>query len=241
MAMLSFASVANNDSLISTANNAYNQGLYDSALSVYDQVLQQGYESSELYYNMGNAYFKNNDLPSAILYYEKAAKLHPNDSDIEYNLNIANSMIVDKIEKVPELFYEKWWRFSYNIMGANAWAIVSLVFIALVVIVSGLFIISKTRQHRKISFFIGVVLILFAFATYALASEKYGDNVNNKEAVVFTPSITVKSSPTPNAVDLFVIHDGTKVEIIDRIDSWVEIKIQNGSIGWIPMVAIREI
>lgn len=241
MAMLSFASVANTDALIHTANNAYNEGLYDSALNVYNKVLEQGYESSELYYNIGNAYFKNNDLPSAILFYEKASKLLPNDEDIEYNLSIANSMIVDKIEKVPELFYEKWWEFFYNIMGANAWAIVSLVFIALVIIVVGLFIISKTRQHRKISFFIGVVFIVFAVASYALAYEKYDDNVNNNEAIVFTPSITVKSSPTPNAVDLFVIHDGTKVEIIDKIDNWVEIKIQNGSIGWIPMDAIKEI
>ncbi len=235
------AESANPDSLIRTANNAYNHGLYDSALAVYNQVAKQGFESGELYYNMGNAYYKNDDIPSAILYYEKAAKLMPNDKDVEYNLNILNSMIVDKIDKVPELFYERWWRFFYNVMGANAWAVVSLVFISLVVIFIGLFVISKTRKHRQLTFFVGVVLIVFAVASFTLASDKYNDNIDHREAIVFTPSITVKSSPTPNAVDLFVVHDGTKVEITDRIDEWVEIKIQNGSVGWLPADAVREI
>ena len=205
------------------------------------RLLMRDMNSGELFYNMGNAYYKNNDLPSAILYYEKAAKLLPNETDIKYNLSIANSMIVDKIEKVPELFYERWWRFFYNAMDANSWAVVSIIFISMLIIIIGMFIISKTRRSRKLTFFFGIVILIFTVASVAMASDKYHDSVVQKEAIVFTPSITVKSSPTINAVDLFVIHDGTKVEIIDRIDDWVEIKIQNGSIGWLPASAIREI
>jgi len=231
----------NADSLITTANNAYNQGLYDSALSTYDIVIADGIESGELYYNMGNAYYKNNDIASAILYFEKAKKLLPNDEDIQYNLNIANSMIVDKIEKVPELFYHQWWNYIYNIIGVDAWAIFALISFSLLIVTIGLFIMSKKRGNRKLSFYVGVLFLIITITSSALASQKYYLNIEHKEAIVFTSSITVKSSPTQNSVDLFVIHDGTKVKIIDSIDNWVEIKIQNGSTGWLPKKSIKEI
>lgn len=229
------------DSLIVTANNAYDQGLYDSALNTYNQVINNGIESGEMYYNMGNAYYKNNDVASAILYYEKAKKLLPNDEDILYNLNIANSMIVDKIEKVPELFYYRWWNFFYNALGADAWTIFALVSFSFLIVTIGLFIISRKRQYRKLSFYIGMLFLVITIATFALASQKYYYNIEHKEAIVFTSSITVKSSPTLNAVDLFVIHEGTKVKIIDKIDNWAEIKIQNGSVGWLPEESLKEI
>ena len=231
----------NPDSLIVTANNAYNNNLYDSALNTYNQVLNTGVESGELYYNMGNAYFKNNDIASAILYYEKAKRLLPVDDDVIYNLSIANSMIVDKIEKVPELFYHRWWNFFYNALGADAWAIFSLISFAFLTITVSLFIISKKRENRKLSFYVGVLFLIITITSTALASQKYYYNIERNEAIVFTSSITVKSSPTQNAVDLFVIHEGTKVKIIDKIDNWVEIKIQNGSVGWLPEESIKEI
>ena len=231
----------NTDSLVVTANNAYNQGLYDSALVTYNKVVNEGVESGELYYNMGNAYYKNNDIASAILYFEKASMLSPNDEDILYNLNIANSMIVDKIEKVPVLFYHHWWNSIYNIMDGDAWAIFALVSFSFLIVSIGLFILTKKRGNRKLSFYIGMLFLIITIASSALASQKYYLNIEHKEAIVFTSSITVKSSPTLNSVDLFVIHDGTKVKIIDRIDSWVEIKIQNGSTGWLPKKSIREI
>lgn len=231
----------NADSLIVDANNAYNKGLYDSALSTYQQVIDQGLESGELYYNMGNTYYKNNDIASAILYFEKAKKLLPNDESINYNLNIANSMIVDKIEKVPELFYQQWWNFFYNFLDADSWAIFTLISFALLVITIGIFILSRKRGNRKLSFYIGLLFLIITVVSSSLAAQKYYFNIDHKEGIVFTSSITVKSSPTQNAVDLFVIHEGTKVMITDKIDNWVEIKIKNGSVGWLPEKSIKEI
>jgi tetratricopeptide (TPR) repeat protein len=229
----------NPDSLLVTANNAYNQGLYDSAINTYNKVISDGIESGELYYNMGNAYYKNNDVASAILYFEKAKKLLPNDEDIQYNLNIANSMIVDKIEKVPELFYNTWWNHLYNIMDTDTWTIFALISFAFLVIAIGFFIISRQRSSRKLSFYIGVLILVITIASSAMAYQKYYFSIENKEAIVFDSSITIKSSPTQNSVDLFVIHEGTKVKIIDSIDNWTEIKIQNGSTGWLPNKAIK--
>ncbi len=245
--ILSFQLIANTllafnaDSLFLAANNNYNNGLYDSALIKYHKIINNGLESGELYYNIGNAYFKNNDIASAILYYEKAKRLLPIDEEIDYNLNIANSMIVDKIEKVPELFYQHWWNFFYNSLGADAWTIFTLISFALLTVTIGLFIISKKRSNRKASFYIGLLFLVINLASFALASQKYNTSINQNEGIVFTSSITVKSSPTENAVDLFVIHEGTKVKIIDKINNWVEIKIQNGSIGWLPEKSIKSI
>ena len=237
----SFAFGQTADSLIYKANEAYNQGLYDSAIATYEQVLDENLESYRLYYNIGNAYFKNNDIPSAILYYEKAKKLAPNDEDVSFNLSIANSMIVDKIEKVPEMFYQKWWNYFYNMFDADTWTIISVVSWLILLLFIGIFILAKTRRVKKMSFYFGLLFLFTSLATFGLASQKYYYTKEHKDAIVFTPTITAKSSPTRSAVDLFVIHEGTKVRIVDQVQGWVKIKLHNGSIGWLPGDAVKRI
>ncbi len=227
--------------LINTANNAYNEGMYDSALNVYHLIEKENLESGELYYNIGNTYFKKNNIASAILYYEKAKKLLPNDEDIDYNLRIANSMIVDKIERVPDLFYKKWWDYFYNMFNADVWTIISLISWFILAFFVGLFIISKSRAGKKLAFYIGLLFLFGSIATFGLASQKYYYGKEHREAIIFTPTITVKSSPTMNAVDLFVVHEGTKIYILDEVQDWVKIRIQDGSIGWLPAGSIQKI
>lgn len=227
--------------LINIANNAYNEGMYDSALNVYHLVENEKLESGELFYNMGNTYFKKNNIASAILYYEKAKKLSPNDDDIDYNLRIANSLIVDKIDRVPELFYERWWAYFYNMFNADTWTIISLISWFILVFFIGLFIISKSRNRKKLAFYLGLVFLITSLATFGLASQKYYYGKENREAIIFTPTITVKSSPTMNAVDLFVVHEGTKIYILDEVQDWVKIRIQDGSIGWLPLSSLQKI
>ncbi len=229
------------DSLMMQADNAYNQGLYDSSVNLYNQVLNKHLESATLYYNLGNAWFKKGEIPHAILYYEKAKKLSPDDEDINYNLKVANSLIVDKIDTVPKLFFQQWWSYFYDLFGANQWAIILLVSWALLILFFGIFVFSGNRKRKKAGFFIGVLFLLLTIAGYALASQKYHHSISHNEAIVFTPTITVKSSPTQTAVDLFVIHEGTKVKVLDKVDNWVKIKIANGSIGWIPKDSVEEI
>ena len=231
----------NPDSLMEIASQAYNQGLYDSALNIYHHIMDEGVESAKMYYNTGNAYFKNNDIPSSILYYEKARKLAPNDEDIVYNLNIANSMIVDKIEKVPELFYNKWWNYFFNMFDADTWTIIAVISWFILVFFIGLFILSQSRAVKKTAFYFGLLFLFLSVAVFGLASQKYYYTREHKEAIVFTPTITVKSSPTMNAVDLFVVHEGTKIRILDNVQDWVKIRIPDGSIGWLPDTSVKEI
>lgn len=239
--MISAVKAESPDSLMIMAQNAYNKGLYDSSINLYNQVLDQNLESAQLYYNLGNAWFKKGEIPHAILYYEKAKKLDPSDEDINYNLGVANSMIVDKIETVPQLFFQEWWDYFYNLFGANRWAIILLISWALFVLFAGIFMLSPGRRGKKAGFFLGIMFLLFTAASYGLASQKYKHSVSRNEAIIFTPTITVKSSPTQNAVDLFVVHEGTKVKIKDKVDNWVKIKISNGSIGWVPANSLEEI
>jgi tetratricopeptide (TPR) repeat protein len=241
MAVSFSAAAVNPDSLMVRANRAYERQQYDSAVNMYQQVLKMGLVSPKLYFNLGDAYFRLKDMPSAILYFEKAKKLAPNDEDIQYNLNLANTMIPDKIEKVPEMFLKRWWNYFYELFDANTWAILSLVVFAVFVLFVGIFILSQGRNARKISFFAGILMLLISVAAFALASQKKYYLIHHNEAIIFTPTITAKSSPTPNAVDLFVIHQGTKVHLLDEVDGWEKIRLQNGSIGWLPKNAMKEI
>ena len=241
ISQFSFAAVMDPDTLIAKGNQAYNEGLYDSAIHLYSGVLDQDLESYKLYYNMGNAYFKMNQLPSAILYYEKAKKLYPNDEDVNFNLSIANSMIVDKIEQVPEMFYKRWWNYFYNAYSEDTWTLLSLVSWIVLLFFIGMFLITKTRSLKKLAFYLGILFLLITIGTFGLSSQKYYYTKENKEAVIFTPTITAKSSPTPSSVDLFVIHEGTKVQIMDELQGWVKIKLRNGSIGWLPGESVKRI
>lgn len=229
------------EKLMMTANNAYNEGLYDSALNVYHLLQKEQLESAGLYYNMGNAYFKNDDIASAILYYEKAKKLDPNNEDIQYNLSVANSMIVDKIEKVPELFFENWWNYFYNMFNADTWTWLSLASWFILIFLVGIFILTKKRSLRKMAFYLGLLFLFTSVATFGLASQKYYFGKEHKEAIIFTPTVTVKSSPTTNAVDLFVVHEGTKIQLLDHVQDWIKIRIADGSVGWLPISSVREI
>ncbi len=231
----------NPDSLMVKANRFYDHQQYDSAVNTYQKVLKMGLVSPKLYFNLGDAYFRLKDMPSAILYFEKAKKLDPNNEDIRYNLDLANTMIPDKIEKVPQMFLKRWWNYFYELFDANTWAVLSLVFFAVFVLFTGIFILSQGRGTRKISFFAGLFMLLVSVAAFGLASQKAYYRRHHTEAIIFTPTITAKSSPTPNAVDLFVIHQGTKVRLLDQVEGWEKIRLQNGSIGWLPKDSMKEI
>jgi tetratricopeptide (TPR) repeat protein len=223
------------------ANEAYAQEMYAEAIELYQQIIAVGYESGELYFNLGNAYFKQSEIPSAILFYEKAKKLKPNDEDIDFNLNVANTKIVDKIEPVPEFFLRNWWRSVYNVFSADSWTKICIVCLIVFFILFGFYLFSKLMQVRKSAFYAGIIVLFFTLFSFTVAYQKYKLLTSQQEAIIFTPTITVKSSPNPNSVDLFVLHEGSKVKIIERLGEWSEIKIANGSVGWLPKEALNNI
>ena len=245
MLLFTFTSVYSQENdyqlLYKIGNQQYNEANFDSALVVYNKIYESGHTSAELLYNIGNAHFKLRQIPAAILFYEKALKLSPNDADVMHNLSIANSRIVDKIEPVPQLFFKNWWDTFYKMFSADWWAIISLISLGALLLLTFVFIVSESRSSRKISFFLGLIFLLITTGTIGMASQKYYYTKTVNEAIIFTPTITVKSSPSASSVDLFVLHEGTKVSLLDEVDGWKEIKIANGSVGWMPSESLRGI
>lgn len=222
------------EELFIKANELYNQSAYDSAAKVYEKIINQGYSSAELYYNLGNTYYKLGNYPMAILYYEKSLKLNPNNEDTKNNIEIARAFISDKIEAVPELFIKTWWNELSNLFTLNTWAIISLLILGCLLTAIFLYITSRTRTLRKSMFFTIIFLIILTACTFSISTKKYKYIKSNNEGIIMTPTITVKSSPSISSVDLFVLHEGSKVKILDNTGEWEKIKIANGSIGWIP-------
>jgi len=226
---------------VARANKAYTDGFYANAVELYKSVLSTGFESVDLYYNLGNACYKQNDFPSAILYYEKAHKLDPGNEDVNFNLKIANTKITDKIEPIPEMFYKRWYRGLIETFSVDKWAKTGIVFLCLALFGGLFYVISKQLFIRKAGFWLGGSFLLVSLFSFLFAWQNYGDQMHRKEAIVFTPTVTVKSSPDEKSVDLFVLHEGAKVELIDHIGEWVEIKIANGSVGWLMSTSVEKI
>lgn len=230
-----------NEKMVIDANKAYADGKYKNSIELYEKILNSGSESFELYYNLGNAHFKMNNYPNAIFYYEKALELNPDDENTEFNLKIANSKIIDKIEEVPLPFYKKWKLALSDLFTVNTWAFIIIITFVLFLLLIINYLIAYSVRVRKLSFWSAVLIFLFFLMFNYLAYDQYSRVKNSFEAIVFDPSVNVKSSPDEKSTDIFVIHDGTKVKIRDRVGDWVEIYIANGSIGWIKASAIKEI
>lgn len=226
------------EDLLSKANELYNNSAYDSAVVMYKKVIDKGYSSSTLYYNLGNTYYKLRDYPMAIFYYEKSLKLDPNNEDTKHNLEIANAFISDKIETVPDLFIKAWWNNLGNIFTANTWAVISLIVLAILLSCIFLYLIARTRILKKSMFFSCIFLILITISIFSITIKKYNYIKSNNNGIIIAPTITVKSSPSTSSVDLFVLHEGSKIKILDNTGDWEKIKIANGSIGWLPSSSI---
>lgn len=226
---------------IARANKAYSEGAYTEAAELYLKVADAGYASPGLFYNLGNAYFKTNDYARAILWYERAKRLDPGNEDIDYNLNVANTKISDKIEPLPEMFYKRWLNSLVYLLPVDTWArlCVYLFIAGLAGLV--LYIASRVLLLRKAGFWGAVVLFFLSVFTFIFAWSGHRSARSASEAIVFAPTITVKSSPDERSTDLFVLHEGTKVRLLDNIGTWYEIRIANGSVGWLPKTSLEKI
>ena len=222
------------DAWFEQANAAYNEGNYQSALDLYNNIVEAEQESVPLYFNLGNTYYKMGTYPMAIYYYEKALKLDPSNADVKTNLEIANLAIADKIESIPQSFIVKGWNNVKNMFSSNAWATVSIISFAILLVALFLFLRARRMGLRKVGFFVGILALLVFVFSFIFSMEKRNEAMEKNHAIIMTPAVTVKSSPNDGSVDLFVLHEGTKVTLLDETDGWNKVRIANGSEGWLP-------
>ena len=212
-------------------NKAYIDGDYAKAIEEYGAIIEEGNYSEKLYYNLANAHFKQGEMGKAILYYNKALRIAPNEEDIRHNLAIAEAQTKDRIVVIPEFFLNRWMRSVRHSMSCTAWSVMSLAAFALVLAFGLLFLLSSNIRWRKAGFYSAVCGALLFVATLSFAISSRNDMLTHDEAIVMSSAISVKSSPDRSATDLFVLHEGTKVRILSEIDEWCEVVIADGKKG----------
>lgn len=227
-------------SLFKNGNDQYAKGAYEAALKHYKDIEKEGYRSAELYFNLGNTYFKLDSLAAAILYYERARLLAPADEDILFNLDLANQKTVDRVDRMPVLFIKDWWQKLSSKLSLEGWSFIMITFIWVSVIFFAVYFLSKKRTAKMVSFSVASVFLVSAIITFIVASSLNNRMNNEKEGIIFYPTVTIKSAPATGK-ELFVLHEGTKVRILEHTDGWVKIRLGNGNVGWLPESGIQGI
>ncbi len=224
---------------IQEANDFYQKGEFEAAIQSYESVLETHIEAPEIYFNLANAYYKTGHIASAILNYERALLLSPEDQDIKYNLELAQNHIVDKLEVLPEFFVTSWFSTIWNSLPANTWAYFSIGFFILFLTLFSLYLYSKLNRVKKLGFFLSILCLLSSFIFYNFASKMHKQLTHREYAIIFNPSVTVKGSPSESGTQLFLLHEGTKVKVIEELGDWCNIKISDGNQGWVKKEVIQ--
>lgn len=223
------------DSLWTAGVQAYTDGKFSDASAAWTSIEESGQKSAKLYYNLGNAWFKQGNYPKAILNYERALRLDPSYSDARYNLEFTGNFVQDKIEPVPEFILKSVARKVCYVMSSNVWAVIFLVLLAAALMMGLLFLLGSSVGKRRAGFYCGIVLLLLSAGALSFSAWQKSDSVKTDTAIVMSPVSSVKSSPSSgSSKDLFVIHEGTKVTILDEVGSWKNIALADGRQGWIP-------
>ncbi len=236
-----FSSVASQkDSLWNTAVNRYLNSEFESALEDFLALEEQGYASAELFYNIGNCYYKSDhQLGKVILYYERALKYDPSFEDAKFNISIASQAALDKIDEVPEFILVTWAKDIRDIMGSNAWMLMAMVLFVVTVMCILIFRFAGRIVTRKFAFSIAVIFLFFAIISFLFAFSSRKQVLRTDEAVIMVPVTSVKGSPGMNDYSLFILHEGTVVEIIDEVGEWKRIEIADGRQGWVEVKNIE--
>jgi tetratricopeptide (TPR) repeat protein len=219
--------------ILQQANEAYTKSDFTGALSLYEQALKENGESAAVYYNIGNCNYKLNKIGPSILNYERAHLLDPGDKDIRFNLEIARLKTVDKIEPVGEIFLSEWFASIRNLMSTDDWSYFGIVCFILLITCLFLFFFSRRIFLKKLGFYTGVGLLVLVIAGNIFAHNQKKRLTQRNTAIIFVQTTTIKSSPDNSGNDLFILHEGTKVEIKSKLGNWNEIETADGNVGWI--------
>ncbi len=222
-------------------NQYYQKQQYDKAIQWYNKVLNEGYESAELYYNLGNAYYREDKLGYAILNYERALKLSPGDDDIQHNLALANSQTIDKINTLPDFFLFQWWESFLAVFTFSGWIYLSYIFYVLLLLIILFYFFTRRPDNQRLAFFSGLAVLLLLVIAISISVIKYNREYNIKSGIVVEQSATAKLAPDPDSKDAFVIHEGLKVKVEDKVDNYYEIRLKDGKLGWLPADDIKMI
>ncbi len=223
------------------ANQLYQQGKVAEARDLYESIVKNGLVSGDLYYNLGNAYYKTGNVPRAILYYERALRLMPGDDDLRHNLQLANLMITDRIETTPQLFVWEYWDGLKAAVSLSLATWMAYGAYVLVIAAAAGFVLASSYRMRKSALLVGLASGVLLILLLLLFFGKLSDTTRTDQAIIQATIVTVKNSPDPKSSDAFVLHGGVKLQIIDRVGEWVKVRLADGKVGWLEASAVEVI
>ncbi len=229
------------DALFLKANDHYKNGNYEKAIEIYQKIDSMQVVSSELYFNLGNSYYKLNKVAPTIYFYEKALKINPLNEDARLNLSFATRMTIDAIEELPKTFLQKFSGAVIRKSSYNTWGIIAVSASFLMALSFLLYYFSISSGKKLFYFNTSLFMVIVMVITLFFAYSNYQWHLKNREAIIFAPEITIKNAPTNTSDEVFELHEGTKVIILDELDNWSKIKIADGKVGWLKTELIKEI
>ncbi len=235
---LSFSSTS---TTFDRANNLYQEKEYAAAITLYDTLIEQGYASAALYFNLANAHYKLGRLAPAILNYERAHKLAPDDEDIEFNLRLANLRVVDRVETLPELtFVKKIHNFIYG-KSSDRWAWLAAGLLWGALLLGALFLFTQNPALKRFSFFAALLALILSIICAALSYNQYRYLQNSRYAILFSKNVYIKSAPDAQSTDLFILREGVKLQLLETVGEWQKIRLADGNVGWMPVKGLEVI
>lgn len=223
------------------ANTAYNNAKYEKAVSLYKEILDQGEHSAALYYNLANCYYRLNNVGESVFYYEKAQLLNPNDQDIKVNAAFAQNMAIDAVELLPQTQLTHMKNSFFNSFSTEGWAILAVVLAWLFALFIGLYLWNKAPFLKRTFFILAILSSLLLVSSISISFMKYSTEESTIYGILFSEKIDVWAEPNSRSEVLFLLHEGTKVQLLDALQEWQKIKIANGSEGWIKGGNIRSL
>ncbi|MFB6318776.1 tetratricopeptide repeat protein [Saccharicrinis sp. FJH54] len=235
------ANVMGQSDQMQKANDLYAKGDYENAIPVYESLVDTGLVSGPLFFNLGNAYYKTGQLANAILNYERARLYMPKDKDLDYNLQMAQNMVVDKIDKVDVFFLKRWVIAAGNNLSSDQWAYAGIAAFILLILSIAVYTFAGKSGIKRLGFYFGILMIIASSIAFAYSGAQKNKITKRNGAVVFSPTVTVKGSPDDSGTELFILHEGTRVNVTDSIGDWNEIILGDGSVGWLKKSTIKKI
>lgn len=230
---------AQNEALFSKATAAYNEGDYNTAIENYLAIVEAGQHSNELYFNLGNSYYKLNQVAPSIYYYEKALLLKPNDSEIKNNLVYAQNMTLDAIDTMPETGLSKIYKDITGFLSFDQWSYVAINFMMLFVLLYISFYYLKYASQKRIAFITSILSLCIVAVSLVFAFLQYDDFKTNQPAIVFHNEVKVTTEPNERSKAVFSLHEGTKLNVLENLDGYKKIKIADGQTGWLSSESVK--
>ncbi len=239
--LFSFSALIAQNEAITKANDLYKKADYQGAAMLYEDVATRYGVSAELYYNIGNAYYKAGEVGRSILNYERALRLSPTYDDVKANLELAQTKVVDNIVQVPPFFVKRWVNSLIKLLGVDQWYLISIIVFVITLLAFLYFVFGNNLIIRRFSFYGAFILLVLTFITSVFGLVRRSELTNHNQAIIMVGTVVAKSSPDKSGTDLFQLHEGTKVQIKSNLDQWTEIVVGNGNIGWLETKTIEKI